>query len=111
MANKTISQRIVEASKTGKEAKFYETDATSTGAEYEFTPAGLATFIGTDATALEAAADYVKTDAEVLAATDASAIIAVTAADIVVAGTDGLIAGTIQEALQDLATRIGVLEP
>lgn len=125
MANKTIADRLAAAKGTGQEAKFYATDATSTGTEYEFTPAGLATYIAQDATALEAAADYVKTDEEVLtavatyvsadagvlAATDASAITAVTAADIVVVGTDGLIAGTIQEALQDLAARIAVLEP
>jgi len=35
----------------------------------------------------------------------------ISAADVVVAGTDGLDAGTIQEALQALATRIAALEP
>jgi len=32
------------------------------------------------------------------------------AADVIEAGTDGLIAGTLQEVLQDLATRIQTLE-
>lgn len=79
MANKTISQRIVESSKTGQEAKFYETDSTSSGTEYEFTPNGLVSYIS--------------------------------ATDTITAGTDGLIAGTLQEVLQDLASRIAALEP
>ncbi len=79
MANKTIADRINDAKDTGKEAKFYSTDATSSGTEYEFTPEGLASYL--------------------------------TAIDTVVAGTDGLDAGTIQEALQALATRIAALEP
>lgn len=97
MANKTIADRVLEAVGTGKEVKFHATDATSSGTEYEFTPAGLAT--------------YISTDSGVLTATDASAIAAVTAANIVVDGTDGLAAGTIQEALQALDTRVAVLEP
>lgn len=35
----------------------------------------------------------------------------IAAADVVVAGTDGLDAGTVQEALQALATRVAALEP
>ena len=80
MSNKTIADRIVSAANVGKEAKFHSDDALSSGTEYEFTPAGLASYI-------------------------------TGRADVVVAGTDGLDAGTVQEALQALATRVAALEP
>jgi hypothetical protein len=48
MANKTIADRLAEAQGTGKEAKFYSTDATSSGTEYEFTPAGIASYVDAD---------------------------------------------------------------
>jgi hypothetical protein len=69
MSNKTIADRLDEAKGTGKEAKFYATDATSTGTEYEFTPSGLTTFIAANTT--------------LLTATDASALTAVQAASLV----------------------------
>ena len=45
MANKTIADRLNAAINTGREAKFYGTDSTSTGTEYEFTPDGLKTWL------------------------------------------------------------------
>jgi len=48
MANKTIADRIVAAKDTGEEAKFYSTDATSSGTAYEFTPAGIADYLVTE---------------------------------------------------------------
>ncbi len=47
MANKTIADRICQAKDTGREAKFYSTDSTSSGTEYEFTPNGLKSYMDT----------------------------------------------------------------
>lgn len=44
MANKTIADRVVEAAGTGVEAKFFSTDSTSSGTEYDFSPSGLTSY-------------------------------------------------------------------
>lgn len=46
MTTKTISERIVDAYHTGREAVFHTNDIEDTGDKYEFTPAGLVDFIG-----------------------------------------------------------------
>lgn len=49
MSIKTIAERIVDAYHAGREAIFYENDNDDTGASYQFTPEGLAEYIGNGA--------------------------------------------------------------
>lgn len=48
MTVRTLAGRIVTAFNTGREAKFYGTsDLLTTGTEYDFTPSGLLSWLGT----------------------------------------------------------------
>lgn len=101
MAIRTIADRIFTAYNTGKEATFHSDDFTSEGTEYEFTPVGIAQYL-LDNT------DFLN---EVVSAITDTIVAAVKAdEEFVEDGEDGLAEGSIQDALQALATRVQAVE-
>ena len=79
MTNRTLADRIVNATNTGKEAEFYEDEYDQSGAQYEFTPGGMAqyyvdqNFFGPPVTPGAAVADAVD---EATAVTQLNALLA-----------------------------------
>jgi len=105
MAIRTIADRIFTAYNTGKEATFHSDDFTSEGTEYEFTPAGIAQYL-LDNT------DFLNEIVSAITDTIVDSAVAAVKADeeFVEDGEDGLAKGSIQDALQALATRVQAVE-